>query len=120
MYDEKSVISEAVQNLEFKLGRRPKVMVTKIRLDGHDPGSRLVARFLRDACVEVIYTASQQQINNVVRQAMDHDFDAIGISSLAKDYLLVPKLKDEKIIGLNLYYDDEASHVAAFSRWTLN
>ena len=51
---------------------------------------------------------------------MGDDVDAIWISSLAKDYLLVPKLKDEKIIGLNLYYDDEASHVAAFSRWTLN
>ena len=46
---------------------------------------------------------------------MDHDFDAIGISSLAKDHLLVPKLMDEKIICLNSYYDDEASHVAAFS-----
>ena len=51
---------------------------------------------------------------------MDDDVDAIGISSLAKDYLLVPKLKDEKIIGLNSYYDDEVSHVAAFSRWTQN
>ena len=51
---------------------------------------------------------------------MDDDVDNIWISSLAKDYLLVLKLKDEKIIGLNSYYDDEASHVAAFSRWTLN
>ena len=58
MDDKKSVISDAVLDLELKLGRRPKVVVTKIRLDGHDPGSRLVARFLRDACVEVIYTAS--------------------------------------------------------------
>ena len=58
MDDKKSVISDAVRDLELKLGQRPKVMVTKIRLDGHDRGSRLVARFLRDACVEVIYTAS--------------------------------------------------------------
>ena len=57
MDDEKSVISDAVWGFEFKLGRRPKVKVTNIRLDGHDTGTRLVARFLRDAGVEVIYTA---------------------------------------------------------------
>ena len=55
--DEKSVISDAVRDLELKLGRRPKVVVTKIRLDGHDRGSWLVARLLRDVGVEVIYTA---------------------------------------------------------------
>ena len=95
MDNEKSAISDAVRDLELKLGRRPKVMVTKIGLDGHDRGSRLVAGFLRDAGMEVIYTAPWQQINNVVRQAMDEDVDAIGISSLATDHLLVPKLMDE-------------------------
>jgi len=58
MDDKKSVISDAVRDLELKLGRRSKVIVTRIRLDGHDRGSRLVARFLRNAGVEVIYTAS--------------------------------------------------------------
>ena len=57
MDDKKSVISDAVRDLELKLGQRPKVMVTKIRLDGHDRGSLLGARFLRDVGVEVIYTA---------------------------------------------------------------
>ena len=48
MDNEKSVITNDVRDLELKLGRRPKVMVTKIGLDGHDRGSRLVAGFLRD------------------------------------------------------------------------
>ncbi len=43
MDNEKSVITNVVRDLELKLGRRPKVMVTKIGLDGHDRGSRLLA-----------------------------------------------------------------------------
>jgi methylmalonyl-CoA mutase cobalamin-binding subunit len=57
MDNKKSVISDAVRDFEFKLGRWPNVKVTKIGLDGHDRDSWLVARFLRDAIVEVIYTA---------------------------------------------------------------
>ena len=76
------------------LGRPARVMVTKIGLDGHDRGSRLVAGFLRDAGMEVIYTAPWQAIETVVRQAMEEDVDVIGISSLATDHLLVPQLMD--------------------------
>lgn len=76
------------------LGRPARVMVTKIGLDGHDRGSRLVAGFLRDAGMEVIYTAPWQAIETVVRQALEEDVDVIGISSLATDHLLVPKLMD--------------------------
>ena len=83
---------DVVNDLSCRLGRRPKVMVTKIGLDGHDRGSRLVAGFLRDAGMEVIYTAPWQEIPHVVNQAMEEDVDAIGISSLATDHLLVPKL----------------------------
>jgi len=81
-----------VGDLSERLGRRPKVMVTKIGLDGHDRGSRLVAGFLRDAGMEVIYTAPWQKIEHVVHQALEEDVDAIGVSSLATDHLLVPKL----------------------------
>ena len=83
-----------VDKLSRRMGRRPKVMVTKIGLDGHDRGSRLVAGFLRDAGMEVIYTAPWQEISHVVNQALEEDVDAIGISSLATDHLLVPKLMD--------------------------
>ena len=71
---------------------RPKVLVTKIGLDGHDRGSRLVAAHLRDAGMEVIYTPPWQAIPAVVKLAIEEDVDVIGISSLATDHLIVPKL----------------------------
>jgi len=73
---------------------RPKVLVTKIGLDGHDRGSRLVAAYLRDAGMEVIYTPPWQEISAVVKLATEEDVDVIGISSLATDHLIVPKLMD--------------------------
>ena len=69
-----------------------RVLVTKIGLDGHDRGSRIVANLLRDAGMEVIYTAPWQEIGTVVKLAMEEDVDVIGISSLATDHLLVPKV----------------------------
>jgi methylmalonyl-CoA mutase C-terminal domain/subunit len=70
----------------------PKILLTKIGLDGHDRGSRVVAAFLRDAGMDVLYTPPWQEIAHVVRLAEEEDVDAIGISSLASDHLLVPKL----------------------------
>lgn len=70
----------------------PKVLVTKIGFDGHDRGSRVVAAALRDAGMEVIYTAPWQEIASVVKLATEEDVDVIGISSLATDHLIVPKL----------------------------
>jgi methylmalonyl-CoA mutase, C-terminal domain len=69
-----------------------RVLVTKIGLDGHDRGSRIVAAYLRDAGMEVIYTPPWQAIDAVVKLAMEEDVDVIGISSLATDHLIVPKL----------------------------
>ena len=77
-----------------KFGRPPRIMVTKIGLDGHDRGSRLVAGFLRDAGMEVIYTSPWQEIQSVIQQAMEEDVDVIGISSLATDHLLIPKFME--------------------------
>lgn len=70
----------------------PKVLVTKIGFDGHDRGSRVVAAALRDAGMEVIYTPPWQEIAAVVKLATEEDVDVIGISSLATDHLIVPKL----------------------------
>ena len=72
----------------------PKVLVTKIGFDGHDRGSRVVAAALRDAGMEVIYTPPWQEIAAVVKLATEEDVDVIGISSLATDHLIVPKLMD--------------------------
>jgi methylmalonyl-CoA mutase C-terminal domain/subunit len=81
-----------VPEIVKSMARPPRVMVTKIGLDGHDRGSRLVASFLRDAGMEVIYTGPWQQVATVVNQAAQEDVDCIGVSSLATDHLLVPKL----------------------------
>jgi methylmalonyl-CoA mutase C-terminal domain/subunit len=70
----------------------PKVLITKIGFDGHDRGSRVVAAFLRDAGMEVVYTPPWQEIPTVVKLATEEDVDVIGLSSLATDHLIVPKL----------------------------
>ena len=72
--------------------RPVKIVVTKIGFDGHDRGSRIVAAALRDAGMEVVYTPPWQDIATVVKLALEEDADVIGISSLATDHLLVPKL----------------------------
>lgn len=71
---------------------RPRVLVTKIGLDGHDRGSRIVAAYLRDAGMEVIYTQPWQTVEAVVTMALQEDIDVIGLSSLATDHLIVPDL----------------------------
>jgi len=71
-----------------------RVLVTKIGLDGHDRGSRVVAAYLRDAAMEVIYTPPWQKIEEVVALALQEDVEVIGISSLATDHLIVPELMD--------------------------
>lgn len=74
-------------------GLRPiRVLVTKIGLDGHDRGSRIVAAYLRDAGMEVIYTPPWQTVAGVVKLATEEDVEVIGISSLATDHLIVPKM----------------------------
>jgi pivalyl-CoA mutase small subunit len=72
-----------------------KVLVTKIGLDGHDRGSRIVAAYLRDAGMEVVYTAPWQEISTIVKLAMEEDVQVVGISSLATDHRLVPKLMEQ-------------------------
>jgi methylmalonyl-CoA mutase C-terminal domain/subunit len=72
--------------------RRARVLVTKVGLDGHDRGSRIVAAYLRDAGMEVIYTAPWQSIAGVVKLALEEDVDVVGVSSLATDHLLLPRL----------------------------
>lgn len=75
-----------------RIGRPPRILVTKVGFDGHDRGSRIVAAYLRDAGMEVVYTGPWQTVPNVVQIALQEDVDVIGISSLASDHLIVPKL----------------------------
>jgi len=100
--------------------RPPKVLVTKVGLDGHDRGSRLVAAYLRDAGMEVVYTAPWQEIAAVVKLALEEDVDVIGISSLATDHLLMPQvmaaleeagLGHVKVVVGGIVPDDEAAEL---------
>jgi methylmalonyl-CoA mutase C-terminal domain/subunit len=96
----------------------PKVLVTKIGLDGYDRGSRVVTAHLRDAGMEVIYTPPWQAIDAVVKLAVEEDVDVIGVSSLATDHRIVPKLmralRDADVTGVAVIIggivpdDDEA------------
>jgi methylmalonyl-CoA mutase C-terminal domain/subunit len=74
--------------------RRPyRVVVAKPGLDGHDRGAKVIARALRDAGFEVIYTGLHQTPEQVVRAALDEDADAVGLSLLSGAHLtLVPKI----------------------------
>ncbi|MHA1529841.1 MAG: cobalamin B12-binding domain-containing protein [Alphaproteobacteria bacterium] len=75
-----------------RLNEPERVLVTKIGLDGHDRGSRVVANYLREAGMEVTYTAPWQTIDDVVGLAARGETDVIGVSSLATDHLIVPDL----------------------------
>jgi methylmalonyl-CoA mutase C-terminal domain/subunit len=63
--------------------RRIRVLVAKPGLDGHDRGAKIVARALRDAGFEVIYTGLHQTPEQVVATAIQEDVDAIGLSVLS-------------------------------------
>ena len=69
-----------------------RVLVTKLGLDGHDRGRRIVAAYLRDAGMEGVYTPPWQSVDQVVRLASDEDVDLVGVSSLSTDHLIVPDL----------------------------
>ncbi len=63
--------------------RKIRVLVAKPGLDGHDRGAKIIARGLRDAGFEVIYTGLHQTPEQIVATAIQEDVDAIGLSSLA-------------------------------------
>src|SRR5476651_197593 len=80
-----------------------RVLVAKVGLDGHDRGAKVIASFLRDAGMEVIYTGLRQTPEMVVNAALQEDVDAIGVSILSGAHMTVfPKiinLMKEKDMG---------------------
>ena len=70
-------------------GRKLRILVGKPGLDGHDRGAKIVARALRDAGMEVVYTGLHQSPEEIVATAIQEDVDAIGLSVLsgAHNYL---------------------------------
>ncbi len=68
-------------------------MIAKPGLDGHDRGAKIIARSLRDAGMEVIYTGLHQTPEQIVETAIQEDADAVGISILAGAHMtLVPRI----------------------------
>ncbi len=63
--------------------RRIRVLIAKPGLDGHDRGAKVVARALRDAGMEVIYTGLHKTAEQIVEAALQEDVDAIGVSILS-------------------------------------
>jgi methylmalonyl-CoA mutase C-terminal domain/subunit len=70
-----------------------RVLIAKPGLDGHDRGAKVIARALRDAGMEVIYTGLQQTPHMVVDAALQEDVDVIGLSILSGAHMtLLPKI----------------------------
>jgi methylmalonyl-CoA mutase C-terminal domain/subunit len=73
--------------------RKIRVLVAKPGLDGHDRGAKVVARALRDAGMEVIYTGLRQTPEMVAEAALQEDVDAVGLSILSGAHMaLVPRV----------------------------
>ena len=74
-------------------GRKIRVVVAKPGLDGHDRGAKIIARALRDAGMEVIYTGLHQTPEQIAATVIQEDADAVGLSILSGAHMtLVPKV----------------------------
>ncbi len=79
--------------------RKPRVLIAKPGLDGHDRGAKVIALALRDAGFDVIYTGLHQSIDDIVNAAVQEDVDVIGLSIYSGVHVpatreLMEKLKD--------------------------
>jgi methylmalonyl-CoA mutase C-terminal domain/subunit len=78
---------------EKQTGRKIRVVVAKPGLDGHDRGAKIIARALRDAGMEVIYTGLHQTPEQIAETVIQEDADAIGLSILSGAHMtLVPRV----------------------------
>ena len=88
--------------------RKIRVIVAKPGLDGHDRGAKVVARALRDAGMEVIYTGLRQTPEMVAEAALQEDVDVVGLSILSGAHMaLVPRV-------LELMKANDQAHVKVF------
>jgi methylmalonyl-CoA mutase C-terminal domain/subunit len=95
------------------------VLVAKPGLDGHDRGAKVIARALRDAGMEVIYTGLQQTPQMIVEAALQEDVDVVGLSILSGAHMtLLPKvtallrengMDDVLVIAGGIISDDDAT-----------
>jgi methylmalonyl-CoA mutase C-terminal domain/subunit len=87
---------------------RIRVVVAKPGLDGHDRGAKIVARVLRDAGMEVIYTGLHQTPEQIVRTAVQEDANAIGLSVLSGAHLSLFRRVIE------LLHEEDATDIVVF------
>jgi methylmalonyl-CoA mutase C-terminal domain/subunit len=97
--------------------RKLRILVAKPGLDGHDRGAKIIARALRDAGMEVIYTGLHQTPEMIVNAAIQEDVDAIGMSIMSGahmtlfpaviDLLKQNKAEDIRVIGGGIIPDDD-------------
>ena len=79
--------------MEAATARKIRVVVAKPGLDGHDRGAKIIARALRDAGMEVIYTGLHQTPEQIVETVLQEDADAVGLSILSGAHMtLVPRV----------------------------
>jgi isobutyryl-CoA mutase small subunit len=79
--------------MEAATQRKIRVVVAKPGLDGHDRGAKIIARALRDAGMEVIYTGLHQTPEQIVATVIQEDADAVGLSILSGAHMtLVPRI----------------------------
>ncbi|HKI92831.1 MAG TPA: cobalamin B12-binding domain-containing protein [Gaiellaceae bacterium] len=98
-----------------------RVVVAKVGLDGHDRGAKIIARVLRDAGIEVIYTGLHQTPEQVVEAVIQEDADAIGISILSGAHMtLIPRVlellreegaEDALVVAGGTIPDDDAEQL---------
>ena len=87
--------------------KKPRILIAKPGLDGHDRGAKVVARALRDAGMEVIYTGIRQTPDMIVQTALQEDVDIIGLSTLSGAHLelfseVAKGLHDSNMDNVNL------------------
>jgi len=76
--------------------KKIKVLLSKVGLDGHDRGVKVIASLLKEAGMEVIYLGMYQTEQNIVKAAIDEDVDVIGVSYLSGEHLVfTPKIVEE-------------------------
>jgi len=103
-------------------GQPIRVLIAKVGLDGHDRGVKIVARCLRDAGMEVIYTGLHRTAEEVVKAAIQEDVDVIGVSMLSGAHMalfpqLIQLMKQEGVfddiilVGGGVMPDDEAEEL---------
>ena len=81
--------------MEAATARKIRVVVAKPGLDGHDRGAKVIARALRDAGMEVIYTGLRQTPEKIVNAAIQEDVDCIGLSILSGAHnVIVPRIAE--------------------------